>query len=563
MFNFLKKHWPLFLFFGFWGIYFARFWSKALFYDAQGDFWAGHVNLWGDWAAHFTMGTAMAARGLFIKSPFLLGANFSYPFVADLISGLLLNAGFPLISAFTFPSFCFSILIVVALYVFYKTIFQSKKVAVIAASIFLFNGGLGFYYFFQDVIHSATPLITFFQPIHEYTRMDDYGIKWISVIDSMIIPQRSFALGFSCALFALAMVYTIFFSRRKKIQPKREFWQLIFIGVLLGFLPLLHTHSFLASFLFLTCWSLTDLLFLAPIADRGTHFKKWAIIAVTTSLIALPLVKLYFLHNVNNDFFHWYPGWMAIDFKQNWLFFTWQNWGFTVPFALVSLYLLLKVFKNQRLAALLLPGFLIFILSNLFLFQPWSWDNTKLLVWFLLISSGLIANSLVRMNRMKYRSGALQYAKSILIVFLFFLVTASGIIDAYRIQLISTHSYMMYSASDLVLTKWARENTSVNSIWLTGDQHNHWLFNLTGRQAVMTYPGWLWTQGYDFRPVESDLYRMYAGVPEAAELLKKYQVEYVVVGDAERVELHANQPFFDTTFPVAFRNESTTIYKVK
>ncbi len=562
--KFLSLYWPLILFFSFWLVYFALFWSRGVYYDAAGDLWAGHVNIWGDWAAHFTMGNAMAVRGLFIKSPFLLNANFSYPFVADYISALLVQIGVPFITAFLFPSFVFSILIVVALYYFYKTLFQSRKISLIATCIFLFNGGVGFYYFFQDIAQSSQPLQTFLIPLHEYTRIDEQGIKWISVIDSMIIPQRSFAMGFSCAILALAFVYKIFFlPPQKKRQPQHEYRMLIVIGVLLGFLPILHTHSFLASFIFLTCWAVTDLFFFASPEKRLEHLKKWSLIAITTSVIALPLMKYYFLHNVSNNFFQWYPGWMSTDFHENWLIFTWKNWGITPILAIIGVWVAFKKLKDKKLAILILPSFLIFILCNLFLFQPWSWDNTKLLVWFLLGSSGLISYLLFQFYQLKWDNIALKYLKTLLVVSVFLVVTASGMIDAYRIQLIDQHSYMMYNSEELQLTKWVKGNTNPNSIWLTGHQHNHWLFNLTGRQAVMAYPGWLWTQGYDFFPAQNNVSAMYLGSATSLELLHQYQVNYVVVGPNEKIELQANQEFFDQHFPVVYEHGLTKIYQVK
>ncbi len=546
---FLSRNWQLLLFLGFWTVYFALFWSKAIFFDEQGNFWAGHVNIWGDWAAHFTMATAMAERGLFIKSPFLIGANFSYPFVADYISALLLNLGLPFIQAFTIPSFFFSLLIVWALYYFYRTFFISRKVAVVATCIFLFNGGLGFLQFIQDILISTEPLTTLLNPAHEYTRIDEMGIRWISVIDSMIIPQRSFALGFSCALIAIAMIYKIFFAKAKS-----QTWQLLLIGVLLGFLPILHTHSFLAAFIFLSWWVIVDLAFLSKAQQRVEHFKKWAVIVITTLAISVPLIKLFFLTNASHNFFHVQLGWMASEFGLNWFTFIWRNFGITPVLAVIAWIFFFQKAKTRLNALLFLPSFVIFGLSNLFLFQPWSWDNTKLLVWFLLGTSGLISAFLLHFAKSKWKFVA---------IVLFFVVTASGIIDAYRIERITLHSYQEYSSNEFVLANWVKTNTDKNSIWLTGHPHNHWLFNLTGRQTVLAYPGWLWTQGYNYLPVQNDVTQMYDGNQFSLDLLKKYGVNYAIIGPNEHTtDIHANRDFFDTNFKVVYQFNDTVIYKI-
>jgi len=45
-------------------------------------------------------------------------------------------------------------------------------------------------------------------------------------------------------------------------------------------------------------------------------------------------------------------------------------------------------------------------------------------------------------------------------------------------------------------------------------------------------------------------------------LIKKYNIEYVVIGDREKNEFIINQKYFDENFPVAFQNKDTLIYKV-
>src|SRR5258708_17112324 len=152
-FQFPKKSVAVGAYFVAWILYFILFWRKAVFFDPSGNFFAGQVNIWGDWAAHFTMGTALATRGIFISSPLLLGAKFSYPFFADLISAILLRSGVPFILAFVIPSFLSSIAIVFALYFFYFQVFRSRAIGILASLIFLLNGGLGFLCFVQNGLY--------------------------------------------------------------------------------------------------------------------------------------------------------------------------------------------------------------------------------------------------------------------------------------------------------------------------------------------------------------------------------------------------------------------------
>ncbi len=554
-----------------WFVYFARFWSRALFMDGAGNLVAGHVNIWGDWAAHFTMGSSLAERGLWLThSPFLIGAKFAYPYAANALSGGLMQLGLPFVSSFVVPSFIFSCLTVVALVYFYDKLFSSKAVAIIASLIFLLNGGLGFWYFGQDILNSPQPLETFTNPPHEYTRLDTQNIKWISVIDSMLIPQRAFTHGFPLALLALGWLYAAGIKSEvieKKPSPflkkLRTFGP---VAVLLGVLPLIHTHSFLAAGVILAGWSSGQVLDLALQGKTKlikSALAKWLLVAVIAAVLAIPLLKFFILNQVGG-FIQWYPGWLASDYHMNWFEFWFKNWGITPILAIVGWWLAGRKNKQSQVQTFYTwaPFFVLFILVNLFLFQPFVWDNTKLLVWASVGISGLAGFCLVQLwkkaNHLKWFK---QLALKKIIAILFLITIASGAIDAYWIQRRNLHSYTMYSAEELELAQWVRVETPVEAVWLTGDQHNHWLFNLTGRQTLMTYRGWLWTHGYAYLPVEHDVSLMFQ-FPEQSELFKKYQVEYVVIGPNEMKVWGAQPSKFDQQFAKIRQTKHFSIYKV-
>ncbi len=204
-----------------------------------------------------------------------------------------------------------------------------------------------------------------------------------------------------------------------------------------------------------------------------------------------------------------------------------------------------------------------FILVNLVLFQPFAWDNTKLLAWAAVGFAALAAYAITQIWRIgQAKSLPIKIAVRFFAVLLFIIMTFSGAIDAYRILKIPSHSYVMYNANELQLAQWVTQNTPVDSIWLTSDQHNHWLYNLTGRQTMMAYRGWLWTYGYNYLPTEKVVRTMFAGGEIGKKLLNQYHVKYIVVGTSERRDFLANENFFDRNFPVIYTLGGTKIYKV-
>ena len=533
----------LFIYFGFWISYFLFFWSQSITFDTQGNLVANHVNIWGDWAAHFTMGSRMAFDQLITQqSPFVINHSFSYPFIADLISAVLIRVGLSFFNAFIIPSFLFSIATVWALFYFYQKIFKSKLTAIIASLLFLLNGGLGFIYYIQDIFQSSTPWKTVFSPPQQYTNIEPLFYRWISVIDSMIIPQRAFALGFPLALVALTWCFSIFLESKKTTQIN---WRKFLIPILiLGFMPLIHTHSFLAAFIILLSWSVGDLIIKK--FDRS-QLKKWFYLVAGVSLIAMPMIKIFLFSQVSNRFIKWFPGWYSFQHPdQNWLVFWIKNWGLIPLLATLGLVVFLKNQKKDQkklsVLTIFLPFFILFALVNLFLFQPFIWDNTKLLAWCSVGFSGLAAYFLVSMWQKKRKR---SFLARILISILFIISIFAGTIDAFRAIRFDLHSHIMYSAEEMALADWAKDQTEPNSIWLTGDNHNHWLFNLTGRQALMTYRGWLWTHGYETRQLQTDITKMFADPIRSQILFEKYQVDYIVIGPNEKRVWGASSINFD------------------
>ncbi len=518
-------------YFGLWICYFIFFWSNAIFTDEAGHIVANHANIWGDWAAHFTMGSRMAYdKLLLLKSPFIINQTFSYPFASNLISALLVRAGMGFFNAFIIPSFFLSIFIIWALYYFYKKIFNSLTTAITASLIFLFNGGFGFVYFIQDIIESNQPLKTLLNPPQQYTNIEPLFYRWISVIDSMIIPQRAFSLGFPLTVIALTWIWSYFLKLKKKdkLASKKVFIS----ALILGFMPLIHTHSFLAAFLIITSWMIGEIL----TSKKGKRsFKKWLPLALGVTVIALPLIQLFLFSQVSEKFIKWFPGWYSYEYpEENWLVFWIKNWGFIPLLSTLGLIRLIKNKKNGKLSLItFLPFFLIFILLNLFLFQPFIWDNTKLLVWVSLGFSGLTAHFFVSIWNKKQKR-VKTWLIRIFLSLLFLVSIFSGLIDAYRAVRFKLHSHIMYSQEEAALAAWVKDNTNPESIWLTGDNHNNWLFNLTGRQALMTYPGWLWTHGYRTEDIEAAVTQMYKSPLISNYLFEEYQVDYIVVGPNEK-----------------------------
>ena len=92
---------------------------------------------------------------------------------------------------------------------------------------------------------------------------------------------------------------------------------------------------------------------------------------------------------------------------------------------------------------------------------------------------------------------------------------------------------------------WIAEVISVppRSTVLHAPIHNTPVF-LTGRRSIIGYPGHIWTHGLDFAERESEIKRVYAGTADAEAILRKYGVDYAVIGPLERNLMSVNDRFF-------------------
>jgi len=549
--------WVLFYFF-FWFAYFSYFWLFVFEYKQQGGLTVGQANMWADWALHFTMGHAMAYRELFLEhSPLLLNHEFSYPFAINLISALLLKAGLSLIPAFVIPSYLFSLLLVFALYYFLNTLFKNKAIAVCGAFLFFFNGGIGFIYFIQDILAADNSWQLLLNPNKEYTHLATEQIKFISIINSIILPQRSFTMGFGLTLIALAIVLRSFNlnNSRKELNISKNY---IWSAFLLGLMPIIHMHSFLAAFVFLCCWSISDLI-ASKQSERIYRLKQWSLLALLTTLISLPLLFHYFFNHLDSGFIKWFPGWYAKEFKMDWFVFWFKNWTLVPLLAFIAILYLLKarIKTNSfvRQIGLYLPAFIIFALINLVIFQPWLWDNTKLLAWSGVIFSGLSLWLLFQLIEWKK-----SWFNIILVTVLGFVICLSGLIDVYRNIRQDLHRHQMYSKTELELASWVKDNTSEQSIWLVSNKHNHWLFNLTGRRAVMTYDGWLWSHGYDYTQIKKDTQTIFKTAN--AQLIKTYAIDYIILDNQILKENGLASLIFNMKFKMVKKMGQYRVFKI-
>jgi hypothetical protein len=252
---------------------------------------------------------------------------------------------------------------------------------------------------------------------------------------------------------------------------------------------------------------------------------------------------------------HQYPRWLigwvsGADFPP---WFWIKNTGLFWPLLLLAL--LSPLALRGRMRLLIAPFSLVFLVANLIKFQPWDWDNSKLLVFWYMASGVAVGAVLVRMAR-AHLAGALVAAT------IWLSLVASGVLSLLQFLPPQGPAYVWFSAEEVQLAAEVRQQTPPTAIFVTGEQPTNPIADLAGRSVLMSYPGWLWSYGINYSRREADIQRIYAGGPMALTLLHQYHVDYVVVGPNETATLHPNLDYFNATFRRVLHTANYAIYAV-
>jgi hypothetical protein len=201
------------------------------------------------------------------------------------------------------------------------------------------------------------------------------------------------------------------------------------------------------------------------------------------------------------------------------------------------------------------PMWLWFIVPNVLVLQPWAWDNTKFFIFWALLGSILVGTVLAGM----VRRGRISVIAAVVMMVLLGL---SGALDLYRASNFSVNAVQFTDADGLRVARWVREHTSPTATFVVADEHNSPISTLTGRRVLIGYPGWLWTYGLpDWQSKGADNKLILTGDSSTPDLVKKYHVDYVMIGPQE-VAHGASKAYWDDHGTRIYESGGYTLYRV-
>ena len=235
--------------------YAVTLWKHTIAPGQDGSMWAGQCT-YGDMNIHMAIITHLVNSSKFpIDYPIFPGYRLCYPFLSDSISSSLFTFGASLRWAYVLPMLVAFLQTMSGMYLLTETWLKDKTKSLLAWIMFFFCGGFGFIYFYGVTGMSGTNY-TFAEIFKEFyhtpTNLVNENIRWVNVIVDMLIPQRATLFGWAMFFPCLVLLYRAIFEGKKK--------EMLIAGVLVGGLPMIHTHSFLAVGMICAVWLLYSLL---------------------------------------------------------------------------------------------------------------------------------------------------------------------------------------------------------------------------------------------------------------------------------------------------------------
>ncbi len=530
-----------------------------LLFFREGNLIAGWINVWGDWAVHLRNSTYFAARdAISLDNPLYAGTEWRYPYLSSFLSAILQRLNLPLDRSLTWPTMLLFTTLPGLLYSVGRKLTNSRRAGVFFTYFVLLSGGMGIYFLVKDLLaghffwdaSAYSPQL--YTDMREAGQSVNSGIWFMNFIMSEFFPQRAFLAGIPLALFILM---TIWQSVQGKTVHRKT---LLFAGLLFGILPLIHTHSFVALGLIVpTLFGITALPLLAR--SKAKHKRSLREHLIDAAWVLLPAVGIgsiflflfVFDPSATNSFIHPIKWWVPRqEDPVNPLLWWLRNTG--QLFILGSIGGLL----HRRYLGLMLAGLVIFVIGNFVSFQPWQYDNLKLLTYWYILWAIPIAVLFAKLPRL-----ALP-----LVIIGTLLMTGAGLADALSVTVSArTGGIQLTSADDIQFAKQVKAATyqEPNALFIAATDHDHAMTTVSGRRMYMGYEGWLWTYGFEWSGRQKELEAMYQLSPQGEQLIKSKGIDYITLGPKEVSKYKAATEALTTRFPTVLEFGQYKLLKVE
>lgn len=533
----------------------------------------------------------------------------SYPFLSDTISSSIYVFGASLRWSYIVPTILGAFNVYLGCFIFFELWLKRYVKALLAWILFVFNGGFGFMYFFDNLRIDSDNFNRIFENLYETpTNLDGNMIRWVNTFCDMMIPQRATLFGWMMLFAVLYLLYRAVFQKETRL--------FIPAAVLAGLTPLISTHIFLSLGIICAIWMLSRvyvmlelkpiyalvasiillalgvILFILTAKSTGTSIENvdydkagFTVLVACGSVIGLiyasltlyALVKGFF----KEIFFTWgifliivltlaLPQLLLFTFKQssgssflkphfNWI--NWRDeyfWFYIKNIGVPALLFIPALFNSsKRNLAIVAPIAVLMLIAETVALTPNTYDNNKIIYPAFVLAIGLVADYMVVIyDKLKGVGGRRIIAAVVLCA-----CVLSGALSMGREYVAG--EYEIFPASQVKAAWWMQNNTEGDDVFLCNDRYNNALSGLSGRNLVCGSNSFFSTHGLPgFSELQSDIKKMYSDPEGNLHLYEKYNVDYIVVGSEERNSYSVNEDGIKKIAKLVYDQSNVAIYKM-
>ena len=216
------------------------------------------------------------------------------------------------------------------------------------------------------------------------------------------------------------------------------------------------------------------------------------------------------------------------------------------------------------------PFWLLFLIGNLVITQPWNWDNTKLLDYWYVGAAIPVAWLICALGGRGWWRVPATLAVISLVLSGLLSMDMALIGQSSLSQTPTTPTQLGFAGpQEYVVARAVLQHTAPTAIFLTEGQPNEPVSVLAGRTVVLAYDGWLWSYGQPLRQRLRAVETIYAGCPAqgtcaVGRLLRAYDVSYIEFEPGDYNHINSNVNWYEAQhLPVLVRTASYLILDVR
>ena len=440
---------------------------------------------WQDTPFHFEIIESLNQGNFPPQTPNYIGTPLSYHYFVDFHTAIIENMYGYLPSLLWILNALFILVFGLAVYALARP--YGRNVAIIATTIGVFGWGLSYFGLFS-ALFSGT-----FSPYQDYIYQFQKLFGLPSMFDNLL-QQRPLLIGLP--------VFTLVLALLRNLEDKNR---ILLAGIATGLVYEFHNVAFFCCYI----------VFIVALLLKLPKLKLSYLYFAIPSVFALPFILFggsSFNFSFSFDFLNTYAA-NAASISP--LIYYPLNLG--LPLALAAL----AFFKrgNEYLKITLL---ILFLIPNLLLLTPWSWDMYKffMFAWIpIAVLSGII------LAKVKWRL--------IVVMLVIFSVLTTTSVIIYNVGT----DFLGATWNEYDAGLWIRDNTPQNSVFLTYYGIHEPPTMIGGRLRVSSYVYWPYGHGIPLGQVnqrEQDIDLAYTtNQTQLARTILLYNVSYVYVGNEE------------------------------